>query len=194
MHEDAHITARPRDLHSEQGYSLIELMVALLLFLGVMAIVVPIVVTAVRAEPRTSKRANDIQRARTTVERIVRDLRSGFAIDVAGPSQLMVRTYTRKVTCGGPDVLPSNQPATPCRVTYTCAGGTCVRAEDPTGGTGGTAETLVEGLASDQIFEYSPSPTKPGYVAIRLEFPNGEGDDTITLEDGVDLRNLGPGG
>jgi prepilin-type N-terminal cleavage/methylation domain-containing protein len=191
--EDDNIAARPRDPRSAHGYSLVELMVAMALFLGVMATVVPIVITTVRAEPRTSKRANDIQRARTTVERIVRDLRSGFAIDVASPSQLMVRTYTRKVICGGPDLLPSNQPATPCRVTYTCGGGTCVRAEDPTVGTAGTAETLVEGLASDEVFDYSPSASRPGYVAVSLVFPNGAGDDTITLEDGVDLRNLGPG-
>jgi Tfp pilus assembly protein PilW len=190
---DDHIPGR-RDLRSAGGYTLTELLVALLLFLSVMAIVVPIMITTIRAEPRISGKANDIQRARTTVERMIRDLRSGFAVNVAASTQLALRTYTRRATCGEPGILPSNAPATPCRVTYTCAAGTCERAEQPITGSGGSSEIVVQGLASNDVFAYTPSTGSPGYVGIRLEFPNGEGDDdTITLVDGVDLRNVAAG-
>jgi hypothetical protein len=98
------------------------------------------------------------------------------------------------VTCGQDGILPFDQPATPCLVTYSCGGGACARAEQPLTGGSGSAEIIVQGLASNDVFTFTPAAARPEYVEIRLEFPTGEGDDTIILEDGVDLRNVTAGG
>ena len=39
------------------------------------------------------------------------------------------------------------------------------------------------------MFGYSPNSTNPDYVSMRLVFPAAGGDDAVTLDDGVDLRN-----
>ena len=39
------------------------------------------------------------------------------------------------------------------------------------------------------MFGYSPDSANPDYVTMRLVFPAEGGDDAVTLEDGVDLRN-----
>ena len=52
-----------------------------------------------------------------------------------------------------------------------------------------TTEQLVSGLSSSAVFGYSPDSANPDYVTMRLVFPAEGGDDAVTLEDGVDLRN-----
>ncbi len=39
------------------------------------------------------------------------------------------------------------------------------------------------------MFGYSPSSADPDYVSMRLVLPAEGGDDAVTLDDGVDLRN-----
>ncbi len=190
---------RRRDLRSASGFTLVELLVTLLIFAAIMAAVVPIIVTAVRSEPRTSKRAYDIQRGRAALERIIRDLRSGYRIDTALSTQLAVNTYTRKVTCGSDAILAPDQPATACRVTYSCSDAqTLTRSENPVTGSGGSSAILVRGLSCTNVFfnrDGSPlgSTASPDYVHIRLMFPAQDGNEEITLEDGVDFRNITPG-
>lgn len=189
--------ARPRSLRSERGVTLIELMVTLMLFLGLMAIVVPALISMLKAEPRVSHRANAVQRARTTVEKVVHELRVSYSVAQANSRQLTFLTYNRKAVCGGTDVLAPDQPANKCRVTYTCSGAanaaTCNRAEQPVVGSGGSSAQLITGLASPDIFAYSPDASSPDQVRIRLQIPGTAGDDAITLEDTADLRNVTPG-
>ena len=52
----------------------------------------------------------------------------------------------------------------------------------------------MTGLTTNQVFTFSPQTPGQAYVGIRLEFPASNGDDAITLQDGVALRNPPLGG
>jgi hypothetical protein len=122
------------------------------------------------------------------MERLSRELRQGTGIDsVSTASKLTIWTYVKKSSCGG---TPSGT-SIECRVTYDCsAEGTCVRTERNTDGTGGAVGvTSVTGLDSNQLFSYTPSAADADFVAIRLVFPAADGEEAVTLEDGVALRN-----
>jgi prepilin-type N-terminal cleavage/methylation domain-containing protein len=190
--EDHNPRKAPRR-HSDAGMTLVEVLISIMLFLIVIGISVPLFTSALKDEPKISKRANQVQRARFTVERIARELRAGYAIDAATPSQLSFRTYNRKRICGNFAILSPSQPATRCSVTYNCIAGTCTRQEQPTSGGGGNTGVFVQGLSSSDVFSYFPDPVNPTYVEIKFIFPSDGGDDAITLEDGIDLRNLSGG-
>jgi hypothetical protein len=145
---------------------------------------------AVQSQPKASARLDKVQDARTTSERIVRELRQGWGTSTATSSQLSLLTYVHSSVCGG----PSSGTAIPCRVTYNCNAGACTRVESQPDGTApGPARTVVSGLSNPIVFTYSPSATAPSWVGITLEFPAGNGDDAITVEDGAALRNPAPG-
>jgi Tfp pilus assembly protein PilW len=162
----------------------VELLMAMVLSLVVIGGAVAVFTTSIRSEPRVSSRGADIQRARTAMERITRELRQGWEVPVASASQIQILTYANSATCGG----ASSDSAIPCRVTYTCSAGACVRLEqNPDGSGSGSSRTFVSGLSGAEVFSYSP-----GYVGVTLVFPAAEGEDAITLQDGVSLRNPGP--
>jgi hypothetical protein len=78
----------------------------------------------------------------------------------------------------------------PCRVTYTCTGGTCTRVEaQPTGASPGPAEQVVTGLSSSSVFTYFPNSGEPSEVTLLLTFPADTGDDSITVRDSATFRN-----
>ena len=132
-------------------------------------------------------------------DRITRELRQGSNASSINPSQLMILTYVPRTACGastaGPDIR--------CRVFYSCtqsgATASCNRIECPPAllvpGTGcGPTTIAVTGLTTNQVFTFSPQTPGQAYVGIRLEFPAQNGDDAITLQDGVALRNPPLGG
>lgn len=172
----------------ERGLTLPELLIAAVIGLLVIGGGVASFTTGVRSEPRISGRAYDIQQARTTMERISRELRQGSDVRVATASSLEVVTYVPRAECGSPEIGS----ALKCSVTYTCGEGSCTRTErDPNSlpGTGSPA-TVVSGLASDAVFDYAEQEEgAPPYIHVTLAFPTEDGDDSITLEDGVSLRN-----
>ena len=90
----------------------------------------------------------------------------------------------------GPDIR--------CRVFYNCTPSvgpsSCTRIECPPAilvpGTGcGPTTTVVTGMTTNQVFTFSPQTPGQAYVGIRLQFPAENGDDAITIQDGVALRN-----
>jgi|SRR5215211_7220155 len=178
--------ARVRGKH-EAGFTLVELLIAGVLGLVVVGAAVTVFTASIRSEPGISSRAAQIQQARTTMERLTRELRQGSGVATASPSQLSMNTYVNSATCGGD---PSAM-AIECRVTYSCSADDCTRTEaQPADGSApGPAVLAISGLSSSDVFSYSPDATDPSYVAIRLEYPAETGDDAITLTDGVALRN-----
>ena len=54
--------------------------------------------------------------------------------------------------------------------------------------------TVVSGLSTNQVFTFSPQAPGQAYVGVRLAFPAGNGEDAITIQDGVALRNPPLGG
>jgi prepilin-type N-terminal cleavage/methylation domain-containing protein len=167
-------------LAGDEGFTLTELLVAMMIGLVVMGAGVLMFTAAVRSQPKQSDRLAKVQEARTTSERLVRELRQGSAAPTATSSQLAIETY-----CGGA--------TSPCQVTYTCSAGACTRVEAQPGGTSpGSPTTVVSGLANSIVFSYAPSPSAPSWVGITLQFPAEGGDDAITVEDGAALRNSAP--
>jgi type II secretory pathway pseudopilin PulG len=176
--------------HHQGGFTLIELMMAIFLLMAVLAIALPVVVQSMQTEPRISNRAAKISEARVLVERVARELRQGSVVETASSNTISFRTYVRRTACGGGTLPTASTPAILCRVTYACSGGICTRLEQNSNGTGGGTPTrMVEGLLSNAVFTYLPNASAPSYVEVRFEMPAENGNDSITLEDGIDLRN-----
>jgi type II secretory pathway pseudopilin PulG len=180
------ISKAGRRVAREDGYTLVEVLVAATLALVVIGAGVFVFTAAVRSQPKASARGVQVQHARTATEAIVRELRQGWQVPTATATQLSLLTYVKSATCGGATATT----AIPCRVTYTCAAGACTRVEaNPDGSAPGPSRTVVSGLSSNSVFSYSPSPTAPTWIGVTLAFPTGSGDDAITVEDGAALRN-----
>jgi prepilin-type N-terminal cleavage/methylation domain-containing protein len=176
-----------RRLSRADGFTLPELLMALVLGLFIVSVATTVFVTAVRTQPGLNSRGHAIEQARTTTERIVRELRQGGSVFTATSTQLSFLTYVDSATCGG---SPSST-AIQCRVTYTCnTSGTCTRVESkPDGTSPGTAYTVVSGLSSGNVFTYTPSAASPTYITVTFAFPGQNGSDAITVSDGASLRN-----
>jgi prepilin-type N-terminal cleavage/methylation domain-containing protein len=177
-----------RRLRRADGFSLPELLIALMIGLLVVGTGVMMFTTAIRSQPGTSDRLAKVRDARSTSERIVRELRQGWGTTTATSSQLSFLTYVHSAPCGG----ASGPTATPCRVTYACSAGSCTRTEaQPNGSSPGPTRTVTTGLSGNAVFSYSPSSAEPTWVGITLAFPATNGDDAVTVEDGAALRNPG---
>jgi prepilin-type N-terminal cleavage/methylation domain-containing protein len=170
----------------ERGFTLIELLVATSMGLVVIGAALTMFVGAIHSQPRDTSKVASMQEARTTVDRITRELRQGLeVVPTPSSSKLAIVTYVKAATCGGVAASTS----IPCRVTYTCAGTTCTRVvAQPSGSAPGPAVQVARGLASPNVFSYSPSTTDPSYVGVSFAFSNSSGQP-FTLGDGVTLRN-----
>jgi hypothetical protein len=183
-----------RALSSEEGVTLVELVIGAALGLLVIGAAVTVFTASIGVQPRIDKRAAQIDQARSTSARITQELRQGSNASSVNPSQLMILTYVPRTTCGG----STPGPDTRCRVFYNCtqsgATASCTRIECPPAllapGTGcGTTQIVLTGLVTNQVFTFSPQTPGQAYVGIRVQFPAENGDDAITLQDGVALRN-----
>ena len=176
-----------RALRSQHGFTLPELLVALMLGMLVLGTGVMVFSASVHTQPEQQARGSSVQQARTATERLTREIRQGWDVPVATSNQLSLLTYVDSATCGG---NPSTT-AIPCRVTYTCTAGSCVRVEAlPNGTSPGPSETVVSGLINGITFGYTPNSADPSFVSVRFAFDApAAGDDAITVEDGATLRN-----
>ncbi len=188
-------TRTARILRDDRGVTLTEILIALAMLGILMSVAVMIFTVVSRTQPQISERAHQIEQGRILMENLIREIREGWDVQTAAPNQLSFSTYVRNSTCGGTARLGTDQAAIACRVTYTCTAGTCARVEAPTSGSGTSSEPyeVVTGLASSDVFSYSPSATSPRYITVTLVFPadqtpDGEG---VTLSDGAALRNSG---
>ncbi|UJA20279.1 prepilin-type N-terminal cleavage/methylation domain-containing protein [Thermoleophilia bacterium SCSIO 60948] len=173
---------------AEDGFTLIELLVGMVIALIVVGGAVSVFVSGIQSQPKTSEKSNEIQRARVFMEQVSRDVRESYAFGTRSASSLQVRTYVNQSPCGGAQSSTVRQ----CLVTYSCnSSGTCTRSIRNADGSGvAYTTTLVTGLSSNSVFEYSPVSGTPSYVGLKVVFPGERGDDAITLSDGVAPRNL----
>ena len=173
-------------LRREDGFTLTELLMATVIGLFIVGISTTVFVTAIRTQPGVTKRSVAISHARTTTERLIREVRQGGTVYTATASQFSFLTYVHSATCAGSGSSTSIQ----CRVTYSCTTTACTRVEArPDGSSPGGPSTVVSGLSSGNIFAYSPSSASPTYVTATFTFPGQNGDDAITVSDGAALRN-----
>jgi type II secretory pathway pseudopilin PulG len=169
--------------------TLIELLIATAAGLVVIGGAFTMFAGAIHSQPRDSAKVAALQEARTTLDRITRELRQGLEVVSSSPTpsttQMAIVTYVKAATCGG----AAASTAIPCRVQYTCGGTTCSRVvEQPNGGSPGPAVQVASGLTTPNVFNYSPSATDPSYVGVSFSVA-GSGQPFV-LSDGVAMRNL----
>jgi len=192
--DEARVRSRVQGLRCERGVTMVELLVFTMMLLFVLSAAMTFLLVAVRSQPRISDRSFAIQDGRVLQERFARELRQSSLVEqtpAPTSSSITFDTYVRRTQCGGSVQTDPTTPAIACKVTYTCTAGACDRTEAPLAGQPGTpaTEELIRGLSSSAVFGYSPDSANPEYVTMRLVFPAEGGDDAVTLEDGVDLRN-----
>jgi prepilin-type N-terminal cleavage/methylation domain-containing protein len=188
--------AAKRRIAADAGFTLPELLIATVIGLMVVGAAVTVFSSAVRSQPEVSQRNAAIQQARTMSETLTRELRQGSNATTTSGDNLAILTYVPRAACGSTAVGPSTR----CRVFYSCSSaGTCTRTECPpdftaVGAGCGPTRTVVTGLADNNVFTFSPRVPGEAYVGVRLAFPAANGDDAITLHDGIALRNPPLGG
>ena len=188
----------------ESGFTFPEIAIGAALALTTGAVGMTIVMFAVRAEPARSDRAADIADARAMVEDIGREVRQGETIENATATELTLLTHVPGSSCTG---TATTGASALCLVTYACSTSCTRTVRTPDGAAGGPSEVLVEGLTGDPVFTYptsiyssapcpvpegasAPSTSNPEYVCIELGFPaQGGEEDSVTLTDGITLRN-----
>jgi type II secretory pathway pseudopilin PulG len=177
---------------SEEGYTLVELLVAASMGVVLMGAVVVLILGAVRQQPRISKQAQNITTARWVLERMTREIRGGIAVKAASPSKVSFEAYVRHTACGGGTQLPSTSPSIECLITYECSTTACFRIEAPKNSTSGTPSQIFSGIDSNQVFAFAPSEAAAPqitYVKMTLRLPNPSGPGALTVSDGASLRN-----
>jgi type II secretory pathway pseudopilin PulG len=184
----AMLHARLAGRRGEAGFTLIELLVASAMGIVVLGAVGSLVISAMRAQPQISKRAQNISSARWMLERLTREIREGIRVDNATAPEVSFETYVRH-TCGGTTPLASTLPSEKCEVTYTCTTTACSRIEAAPKVRTGTAIPIFKGINSSNVFSYSPSVAAPTYIKVTLRMPNPSGPAALTVSDGASLRN-----
>jgi Tfp pilus assembly protein PilW len=178
----------------ESGFTMVEFLLAAMIGLIVVGVASTVFITAQRTQPGQVQKGNAILLARTTMERLTREVRQGSTVYPSTDTQLSLLTYVHSATCGGAQANTSIQ----CKVTYTCTAGTCTRVEAPPPGSPGSpgpAVNVVTGLSSSSVFSYTPTCSatttsgSPGYICATLAFPGPNGDDAITVQDGAQPLN-----
>jgi hypothetical protein len=143
-------------------------------------------------------------------ERLTRELRQASDATLlpttctsACPGLSVLAFVPSTPSCDG-TVRTGTTTASRCRVFYSCStGGACTRTECPPTVTATVTPTdppcsptlpAIEGLASNQVFSFSPRTPGHSYLSFALAFAAASGDDAITIEDGAALRNPPLGG
>ena len=178
--------ARARD--NDDGFTLVELLVAMILGMVVLGAAVMLFTNSTAGESNLEARSFQIQQARTAMERIVREVHQGSTVTTATATQLTFLTWVG-TTCAG----ASSSTAVSCQVTYSCASGVCTRTlRNPDGSGSASSVQVVDGLGSNNVFTYTPSSTSPTYIGVSLALAPTPGQDTVTLDDGAALGNVTP--
>lgn len=175
----------------ESGITMIELVVAMAMMVILTGAAASMLISAFKAAPSITGRAEQVGDARVALERMVRDIRqaTGLAAAPGSGSEVKLSTYVHALACNASPT--ASAAARLCRVTYTCAkSGTCTRrAANVNGTSAGTSVTVVTGVANyTSVFTLSPSTSTPAYITVKLRLPTPDGDGFTTLEDGAALR------
>src|SRR5688500_2257592 len=102
----------------EGGYTLPEMLMAIVMLMFVLLAVVQISTVVGKSEPELSGYAAKIDRARVLMERLGRELRQSYNVRSVTATNLTFDAWVRRTECGG-EVPSSEVPAIRCAVTYT---------------------------------------------------------------------------
>jgi type IV pilus assembly protein PilW len=189
-------------LPSEAGMTLIELLVAMIMGIIIVGGATAMLISAVRAQPKQTKQAENVSTARIELERMTREIRDGVSVTSSSPSSVSFVAQVRRTACGGTVLSNPASPAIQCQIVYTCTTTSCTRIEREVGKTtGGAASTIVTGIDSSEVFCFVPStnvdPTacgpaqtnkSPTYIGVTLKIPNPSGSGVLTISDGASMR------
>jgi type II secretory pathway pseudopilin PulG len=188
---------------SEAGMTLIEILVALIMGLVVVGGATAMLISAVRAQPKQQKQAENVDTARFELERMTREIRNGISVTSSAPNSVSFVARVRRTSCGGPVPTNPSTPAIQCQIVYSCTTTSCSRTERAVGATsGGVVATIVTGINSSEVFCFVPSskpdPTEcgpaqtsksPTYIGVTLRVPNPSGPGLLTVSDGASMRS-----
>jgi Tfp pilus assembly protein PilW len=185
------VNSRSGACGGEEGFTLVELLVAAAMGVVVMAAVASLMISAMRDQPKITQQAQNISIARQALDRMTHEIRSGGVVDSSHAKANLVsfKGFVRHTSCGSSSVLASGSPSIQCQITYTCTATACSRIEANPGIFTGTPQILISGLNSEQVFTYAPNTTAPKYVKITLQMPNASGKGALTMSAGASLRN-----
>lgn len=187
----------------EAGMTLIEILVALIMGLVVVGGATAMLISAVRAQPKQQKQAENVDTARFELERMTREIRNGVSVTSSAPNSVSFVAQVRRTTCGGSVPTSESAHAIQCQIVYSCTTTSCSRTERAVGATsGGVVSTIVTGINSSEVFCFVPSsnpdPTEcgpaqtsksPTYIGITLRVPNPSGPGLLTVSDGASMRS-----
>ncbi len=178
-------------MDSESGFTLIEMVVATSMAIVITGAAVAMLVSVLQRQPDLTERADQVGKARTGVERFVREIRQGVVGSVKSNTATGFEFESYVDTKCGTTAVTT---ATKCRVVYSCASEKCTRTTGPTGST--SSITLAEKVRNSSFFEYvsgtPPCASVTGepvtFVAVTLEFRSKKGG-VARLQDGAGLRS-----
>jgi type II secretory pathway pseudopilin PulG len=199
----ARLRHRLRAHDGEAGMTLIEILVAMIMGLIVVGGATAMLISAVRAQPKQQKQAENVDTARFELERMTREIRNGISVTASAPNGVSFVARVRRTTCGGTVPTNPSTPAIQCQILYSCTTTSCTRTEREVGKTsGGVVSTIVTGINSSAVFCFVPSsnpdPTEcgsaqagkaPTYIGITLRVPNPSGPGLLTVSDGASMRS-----
>lgn len=174
---------RPRRLQatSEDGFTLVELLIAALLMGLILTASLAALTGIERGQREVGSRTDELARARAGVERMTREIRQARTVASVTASTLALDTLT--YTAGS--TTPSYK-----RVTYDCSGTTCTRTV-----TGESARVVVPNVTNPgSVFTSATDATgKVNYVTFTVTMGTqgaNRSAGSITLADGVEMRNV----
>ena len=200
---------QPDPCSSESGFSLAEVLAAMMIFAVLLGATVTFLNTAEITSSKDTETANATQEAQTGLDRMVRDLRQASSVVIADPNTLDVTVGDKEIRyqCGVADPTDSRYRR-------------CVRSAGAVGavppGTGGevVVARLLNGTAERPVFTYTyppaaetdaddeaadpadPDPApQPTYVTMALAVPaagerKGGYKHEVVLDTGFYLRNV----
>jgi hypothetical protein len=169
-----------RLLRSEQGLSLIELLVVIPMMAVVLMGIYALYNVGAKSQQNNTARVSTLLREQNGLERMTREMRQAVSFTPVSSQVLDAVTYVRPST-GGNSVLR--------HVRYECLDGACTRYEGPVGGALGTGEVVIPNLQNVDVFFFYPDSVNPDYVSVKLEVSVKNANNPLVLDGGFELRN-----
>lgn len=187
---------RHRDIRSERGYTLVELLVSVSMAIIVLGGIVIALDSSQQVEARDTEWALTLRAGRTGLARMIYEIRQATHFEKTEPGTIDFlapigsKSYQVKYECG---VKQSAE-------LYECVRFAAEEGKSlPTTG----APIVRDVLNHTSVFRYSPSTTSPTVVTVTLEMPakgtlhqvgSEAYKDNVVLEDDAFLRNLDASG